>query len=225
MIVYEVFQRVVELFGEDDRRGTAFLIGTGDDQLLVTARHLCGDLAQETVRIRHSNTNDGFAFPTTITRVAVGEGASADFAVYRLPIALEVLSDVPLSHHGLTYGQNCVILGYPYGLSFQPDGNGQQRLPFAKKCIMSAAESDEDGVGKLYVDTIVNPGFSGGPLAFNVQGSRKWQFAGVVVQNIMAPMWEQKPDEPEPPKGHARIGLVVDARTISRAIEKQRWNA
>lgn len=221
MLVYEVFQRVVELSGENERRGAAFLIGSGDEQVLVTARHLCED-PEEAVRIRHSATNGGVAFPTTMTRVALGEAANADFAVYRLPMALDVLSEVPLSHNGLSYGQNCFILGYPYGLSFQPDRDGPQRLPFAKSCIMSAAETDEDGVGKLYVDTIVNPGFSGGPLAFNIHGTPKWQFAGVVVQNVTAPMWERVPGEAEPPKGPAGIGLVVDARTISRAIEEQR---
>ena len=43
------------------RRGTAFLLGSGDDQLLITARHLCNDELEEVLLLRHPGTNDGNA--------------------------------------------------------------------------------------------------------------------------------------------------------------------
>ena len=46
VIVWEVWSRIVEFAGECTKPGTAFLLGSGDDQLLITASRLRIDFRQ-----------------------------------------------------------------------------------------------------------------------------------------------------------------------------------
>lgn len=214
----EVFSRVVQFTGESLRPGTGFLVGQGDKQVLVTAAHLCTDETEETVTIRHPSTNGGFAYQLTLSRVAMKAVPTADFAIFAMggnPI--EVSVDVPLNSDLFAYGQDAFILGYPHSIGLRPRGT-VQNIPFVKRCIASAWETDENGVATFYIDAIVNPGFSGGPLAFFQADIRQWRFAGVVVRNMTAPLWEPTPEEPNPPIGPAGIGHVIDASSINRAL-------
>jgi len=70
-------------------RGTAFLLGSGDDQLLITARHLCNDELEEVLLLRHPGTNDGNAYQLPAIRVGMDVAPTADFAIFRMtkPIA------------------------------------------------------------------------------------------------------------------------------------------
>ena len=120
MIVWEVWRRIVEFAGERSRPGTAFLLGSGDDQLLTIARHLCTDAPKEVLLLRHPLTNDGFAYRLTEIRVGMDVAPTADFAIFRMtkPI-VDVGADVPLTSDGFGFSQAAYILGYPFGLSLR----------------------------------------------------------------------------------------------------------
>ncbi|SPM40538.1 hypothetical protein MNAB215_2739 [Mycobacterium numidiamassiliense] len=213
-----VFGRVVQFTGESLKPGTAFLVGQGDNQVLVTAKHLCIDEPEETVTIRHPSTNGGFAYQPTLSRVGMNAVPTADFAIFAMGSSpVEVGVDVPLNSDLFVYGQDAFILGYPHSLGLRPRGT-VQNMPFVKRCILSAWETDDDSVAIFYIDAIVNPGFSGGPLAFFEADTKQWRFAGVIVRNMTAPLWEPTPADPNPPIGPAGIGHVIDASTIKRAL-------
>lgn len=214
----EVFGRVVQFTAESLKPGTAFLVGNQDNQVLVTAKHLCIDEPEETVTIRHPSTNGGFAYQPTLRRVGMDAVPTADFAIFAMGTSpVGVRGDVPLNSDLVAFGQGAYILGYPYSIGLRPRGT-VQNIPFVKRCIVSAWESDDHGVATFYVDAIVNPGFSGGPLAFFQADIKEWRFAGVIVRNMTAPMWEPTPDDPDPPIGRAGIGHVIDASTINRGL-------
>jgi Trypsin-like peptidase domain len=212
-----VFGRVVQFTGESRKPGTGFLLRQRDKQVLVTARHLCIDEPEEVLKIRHPWTNGGFAYQVTLSRVGMNAVPTADFAIFAMGSnPVEVRGDVPLNSDLFAYGQDAFILGYPHDIGLRPRET-VQNIPFVKRCILSAWETDDDRVATFYIDAIVNPGFSGGPLAFQTD-TGQWRFAGVVVRNMTAPLWEPTPGEPPPPIGPAGIGHVIDASTINRAL-------
>jgi S1-C subfamily serine protease len=217
MVPYEVWSRVIQFTGEAQRPGTAFLVGSGDDQLLTTAKHLCNDEPEEVAYLRHPWTNDGFAYRVTLVRVGRDVAPKADFAVFRLQKAIEVGGDLPMASPGDSFiTQGAFILGYPYGWSSSAAGSIQQ-LPIVKSCII-AGMSVRDDVDTFYVDTIVNPGFSGGPLVFTDLNANRVKFGGVVTKGMTAPIREPTPKEPSPPEGPAGIGIVVRSQSFRDAL-------
>jgi hypothetical protein len=138
--------------------------------------------------------------------------------VFRLQNPIEVGDDVPLTSQDMYITQPAFILGYPYELSFTVEGTVQQ-LPIVKSCIVAGLTTDEDGVFILYIDTIVNPGFSGGPLTFVDLSTKQPKFAGVVVKGLNGFIREPTPEEPKPPKGPAGIGIVHLARNFEDAMQ------
>jgi hypothetical protein len=62
-------------------------------------------------------------------------------------------------------------------------------MPIVKKAII-AGSLDSDGTRCWVIDTIANPGFSGGPVAFHRAGTPTWQFAGVTLQTMSGPLAE-----------------------------------
>jgi S1-C subfamily serine protease len=219
VIVWEVWSRIVEFAGERSRHGTAFLVGSGDDQLLITARHLCTDEREEVLLLRHPWTNDGFAYQLTAGRVGMDVAPTADFAMFRMTKPIAVPADVPLTSDGFGFSQAAYILGYPFGLSSRPR-SPVQRLPIVKGCVLAGTETTDDGVDLFYIDALVNPGFSGGPLVFIDPNTKQSKFAGVVAKGMFAPVREPTPEEPEPPEAPAGIGIVVKETTFRHAIQR-----
>jgi hypothetical protein len=109
--------------GENGRRGTAFLCRVADLEVLVTAKHLCGDDRDELITVQHPWTKAGTPMRLMATRVG-GLGAAGDVAAftYDADTFPGVVGEVPLGSDGLVYTQDAFILGYPYGLSFQLGG-------------------------------------------------------------------------------------------------------
>lgn len=215
-----VWSRLVQFTGERQRPGAGFLVGRGEDQRLVTARHLCNDDHEEIAYIRHPSTNGGHAFQAALVRVGWDVAPKADFAVFRLPQPIRVSKnasdDVPLNST-LIMSQPAFILGYPYELTFNPKGS-TQHLPMVKGCIVAGNQTDEDGVAVFFIDTIVNPGFSGGPLCFVDQSTQQPRFAGVVAKGMSAPIREPTAEDPHPPVGPAGIGVVVGEINFRNAL-------
>ena len=125
--------------------------------------------------------------------------------------------DVPVNSTLFMY-QQAFILGYPYGLSFMPKDSFQE-FPIVKSCIIAGNRTGEDGVAIFYIDTIVNPGFSGGPLCFIDKKTQQPKFAGVVAKGMLAPIREPTVDDPNPPQGPAGIGVVVGEINFRDALK------
>ncbi len=177
--------------------------------MLVTARHLCTEDPEETILLRHTETNDGNAYSALARRVGINVAPAADFAIFRMETPIEVEDDIPLDSAGFFYTQPAYILGFPYGLSLQVDVASPRRMPIVKSCIISGSGFTDDGVAVLYIDTLVNPGFSGGPLVFIDLNTNQPKFAGVVAKGMWAPVQEPTDENPDPQYGPAGIGIVI----------------
>lgn len=200
--------------GENGRRGTAFIATVGDRELLVTAKHLCGDDRDELVVVQHPWTNAGQPLHVMLTRLGAldSPGDVAAFAVD--PDQFQgVVGAVSLDSGGLVYTQDAFILGYPYDLSFYM-GGGTQQLPLAKRGIVSGSLQGQQQEEIHVLDTIANPGFSGGPMVFFPPGSADPKFGGVVKGNITAPSVEASPEVPHPPHTTSGLSYVTNSASV-----------
>jgi S1-C subfamily serine protease len=153
--------------------GTGFVIELHGRQWLVTARHVVEGTDARNIEVVRDSKLD-----VTLTPVVPGVAAGADIAVFALD------SDITPNHltlhvgsDGLVVTQDAYFLGYPYGLGML-EGAGS-RTPFVKKGIVSAFHRP-GGIAMWYLDGINNPGFSGGPVVFNRQGTKDWHVMSVV---------------------------------------------
>jgi hypothetical protein len=107
-------------------------------------------------------------------------GIAADIDVAVLPLTSEVIPVLPVvpSLDGVLFSQDMYFLGYPYGLALQV--GGIDRLPFVKKCTLSAMYQSMSGVNNLLRDGFDNLGFSGGSVVFVNMQSNEIQIAGVI---------------------------------------------
>ena len=218
MIPWDVWSRVVRFSGESQKAGTAFLIGSGESQYLITARHLCIPEPEEVITVRHAWTLDAESYQDNAVRVGMDVAPTADFAVFKLAFPIEdVGGEVPLNFDSYVFGQQAYILGYPYNMSFQPWSSNQQ-LPIVKSCIVGGMETRGDGVQLLFIDTIVNPGFSGGPLVFIDLATGQPRVAGVVVKGTSGPLHEPTIEILNLPCGPTGIGVVIGELTFRAAF-------
>lgn len=213
----QVWQRVMRFRGETGRPGTAFLCTIEDRDLLVTAEHLCGPDADEVVTLQHPWTHGANPLQTMLARVGshnyVGDVAASDVSGLEFNAVVGV---VPLTSQDLAFTQDVFILGYPYGLSFQMQGG---ELPLVKRGIVSGSRHGDGGEELFVVDTIANPGFSGGPIVFFPHGSTDPRFAGVVTQNITAPVVEPTAEDPNPPYVNAGVSLATNMASVTALLD------
>lgn len=157
--------------------GTAFTIDVEGTEYLVTARHLF-DLQTATHQVALYRNNAWSTFtPTAI----VFSKSEADIAVLRLherltPRHLQISASI--AHFAL--GQDVYILGFPHKMheDVGPLLNGYP-CPLVKRGTAASLGAGESGV--LFVDTLCNEGFSGGPVVFAPPGSpNSIQVAGVI---------------------------------------------
>lgn len=214
VIPKEVWVRLVRFQGERCRPGSGFVIEEDGIQYLITAKHLCNGELDELITIRHPWTNSGISVSFVLSRKGPID-TPGDVAAFVLPASLVRVDNraIPLDVVGLAISQECYILGYPYDLSTSMGRGGTQDLPFVKRGIF-AGSGDVDGVKSWYIDVIANPGFSGGPLVYLNKKSRRWQFAGVVVGSMSAPVAEPTAEEPSPPRFSAGLSVAVDAAVV-----------
>jgi hypothetical protein len=170
-ILYRVF------FIKAAQYGTAFTIDVEGAEYLVTAKHLF-DQAESIDEIRLFRNNAWTAYAVQAFAFCRGE---ADIAVLRLherltPPDLPVMPTVD----GLVLGQDVYILGFPHKMH-EDVGRllGGNPCPLIKRGTAANLGGGDPQV--LFVDTLSNEGFSGGPVAFLVQNAPKnVRIAGVI---------------------------------------------
>jgi len=175
MITANVYNRVFFIKGED--YGTAFAIDHAGKQYLVTAKHLVGSERLQVFRF----FLDKIWVDVSAELLGLA-GGGADVAVFRVDRIL-CPRDLPLepSSNGICISQDVFFVGFPYKMWTDAGSALMGRpCPFVKKGILSSAFVGDDGVARLYVDALNNPGFSGGPIVFQPPGSKEFKVAGVV---------------------------------------------
>ena len=96
--------------------------------------------------------------------VGIGAG-ELDATVLTASIQVSPVHPLEASAGGLYYGQQAYLLGFPYGRdSGGAEINRGLPFPFVKAGVVSAMEFGD--VNRIYIDTHVNEGFSGGPVVF-----------------------------------------------------------
>ena len=157
---------------------TCFVISRHDRQWLITAKHFTDVAAAAGGSLQllpHEGGEDTNISPEWVPLAQPG----ADIAVFSLgehKLARDELT-LPASAEGLALSQDVYFLGYP--LSGRVPFVGT--LPFVKRAIASA-RGVINGVNVWLLDGHNNPGFSGGPVVFNLgaAGGPVWQVLGVV---------------------------------------------
>jgi Trypsin-like peptidase domain len=175
MITANVYNRV--FFVKATEYGTAFAIDYERKQYLVTARHLVNTEKQEVIKfLINRNWID-----LEVELVGLGSG-EIDIAVFRTNVLLcpkEFLLEP--SSKDIVVSQDVFFVGYPYKM-WTDAGNAfkGRPFPFVKKGILSSTPMGDDGIPRLYIDALNNPGFSGGPIVFRPPGRAEFRIAGVV---------------------------------------------
>jgi hypothetical protein len=104
---------------------------------------------------------------------------NVDIAVLELDDDVSPRTSVKFSFDQVAYSQEAFFLGFPYGIGFHTEG--VNLLPLVKRATLSGSRRS-DGAHLIYLDGINNPGFSGGPVIFNVpQTSSQAPQIGAVI--------------------------------------------
>lgn len=189
MIPSQVFCRIVRFTGESGRAGAGFFVDGPQGLCLVTAAHNTSRDREEYVEIQQAW---GDLAPVGALLERLGDvDAPLDVAAYHVPDNLRpdwYVGSVPVSDDGLVWGQDCFILGYPFLQASDAFGMGSQ-LPLIKKAVISGRILRNDSEIWI-IDTHANPGFSGGPLVYNANGTTEYRFAGIVIQAMTGPTVE-----------------------------------
>lgn len=158
------------------RTGTAFTIEKDSRQYLVTARHVIKNFTSGQIGVAF----DGNWVDVQFKLVGHSEKEN-DISVLSSATFLKGSVPVSTSMDGIILGQQVYFLGYPYGRQMDAVNLGEQLgsypYPYVKSGVISSMQKD----GKIFVDGHNNPGFSGGPVVFAVNGdTKKLRIAGVV---------------------------------------------
>ena len=112
--------------------GTAFACEWRGREYLVTARHVVQDSSASTEILHEEKWK---TLPTT----GIQHHSGADISVITLGLQLAPRHPVELTSGGISFGQDSVMLGFPFGWNYtQYDLNNGFPLPFIKGAILSA---------------------------------------------------------------------------------------
>lgn len=151
---------------------------------------------------------------TRILERATPADLPADVAAFRAD-AGHAGAALPLDSDNFVVTQDAYILGFPYLQATTLEAGSPRRLPIVKKCIIAGVVSQEDGARRILIDTIANPGFSGGPLVYlDVFNGNTWKVAGVVGQQMSAPLEAPVAGEPVPPSVPAGLSVAHDIAAL-----------
>jgi hypothetical protein len=157
--------------------GTSFTVEVDGRQYLITAKHVVKNI-KDGDEIGISRNGGWETYSVKVIEVSPPEN---DIAVIALPKQISPTYPIEPTSQGILVGQDAYFLGFPYEL--QMDGamlNNGYPLPLVKKGICSGILTPKDEVSQILLDGINNTGFSGGPVVFVDQASKKLKIAGIV---------------------------------------------
>jgi Trypsin-like peptidase domain len=171
------------------KSGTAFTIEVDGFQFLVTAAHVVDEGGPDTP-IEWNRV--GKWVPITGRRIEPDPtGFGIDIGIFGLREQLTPASNVEFGHDGFLLGQDCSILGYPFGvdeLGREPPVwlHSGSPLPMVKRANFAwMSKAPGAGHSTLYMDCYATEGFSGGPVVgWKLQSSNAISIAGVVSHYV-----------------------------------------
>lgn len=177
MVTSNALKRTLHI-GFGGQTGTGFLIDIDQRQYLVTARHVVSGISGASlIAIQHNNVWRDMA--VQLVGHATGE---VDISVLALPYRIaDAGLTLPPDAAGLMIGRDAFFLGFPFGL-FGDVGamNNDYPMPFVKRGLVSSFAHNAQGLDKIFLDGINNPGFSGGPVVFCPAGTSEIKVASVI---------------------------------------------
>ena len=168
-------------------RGSTFSIDVDNREYWITAKHVLtgaehppyGSITAKSVSLRLLDPGGEGEQWIPVTFMVIDPGKDIDIVALAAPkpILANPLPSVPADLTGLILGGECEFLGFPYGGGWRARyDNGQFRMPFVKRCTVSALSQEDKPI--LVLDGINNNGFSGGPVIVNTGTNQR--IVGVV---------------------------------------------
>lgn len=165
---------------------TAFSLDVENKQYLITASHVIKFIGNEgTIDIFH----DSQWKPIDINVVGRGDAnhSATDVAVLAATCHLDpshpgTYYQLKTTTTSFVFGQQVYFCGFPYDLYTEIEKNNGYPVPMIKGALISGTIK-KTGMPELFVlDGHNNPGFSGGPVAFQPEGGQtpEFQVIGVV---------------------------------------------
>jgi len=151
--------------------GTAFTIEVQDRQYLITARHIVEGIKDgDEIEIRRNDVWE----PISVKPLYI-EPSEIDIVVLVPPFQLSPTLPLEPSADKILLSQDMYFLGFPFGFELKGAPEFQYPIPLVKKGICF-------GIAKpfIIIDGQGNPGFSGGPIVFMDEWTKKFKVAGVV---------------------------------------------
>ena len=219
MVTTNAFQRTFKI-RLGDSQGTAFTVERARRQYLVTARHVLPGIRQrDAIEIWHEERWKSL----NVTVVGIGHG-DLDVAVLAATLQISPVHPLEMGFGGILYSQPVYFLGFPLGLhSGVAEINRGLPIPFVKSGIVSALETGR--VQRLYIDTHVNEGFSGGPVVFHPRHgtaeANELRVAGVVTGYVQyhRPVQDADGHHVANAGENTGIGVAIGARHVVDLIE------
>jgi S1-C subfamily serine protease len=171
MISTNIAYRIAKIGRPDSTQGTGFVVDRGNHLFLVTAAHVVEGIeagAELDVALRHwRGKMKVFSKQQYADVCAILIEANNIFAPF----------ECIFSKGDLMIAQDLFLIGFPLGWEQMVDVYGVNELnPFVKRAIFSNLGPGDT----FYVDTRVNPGFSGSPVVFYLAGDQRPRVAGIV---------------------------------------------
>lgn len=178
-----ILQRVLSIRYKDSQ-GSSFTIEVDGRQYLITARHVVEGIADhDQIQLWDPSVRKWIALTVKVIKCK-----SEEADIIGLVLPQKVTKAFPMEFMGgIMVTQQVYFLGYP---AVGSDGSGLRtrsfqgesffEMPFVKSGIISAIDSTNKDAVKLYIDGHNNRGFSGGPIVFYHDKSKRFRVAGVV---------------------------------------------
>ena len=204
----QIFERTMQFLGEDGKPGTCFLYRREDWQYIVTADHLTTGERTEFVSLITWEGERREGRP--LRRIGDLNRDFGDMAIFEVDELFDLMpgSRVPHTMTGLILGQEVLALGFPYGLVMrpmrkQPHPHLDDHFPMVKRGIAGGWDLHQPAP-LIYLDAILNPGFSGGPVCHRNSVNGIMSIAGVVSGTLTQ---GESPDGSWP--SHVAAGLSI----------------
>jgi len=161
--------------------GSAFTIEINEQQYIITARHIVGNIRKEdNISIYHD-----LIWKNLKVKTISFEDPKFDVIVLVPDFKIAPKTDIKFTMDNLYIGQDVYFLGFPFGLKTEVgELNSNFPIAFVKKGICSSIDSTDKEFIKIWIDGFSNPGFSGGPIVFKDSFSGNYQIAGMLKGHL-----------------------------------------
>ncbi len=176
----EIIRRVLNIqFGR--QAGTGFTVTKNSVQFLITAKHLFGDIKNDSEIELNILTSRGWS-PVMVKYHMYSN--DIDIAVLEFQgsrYSIPKYNNTRLSSTGVIFGQDVYFYGFPYVLNggYATSFHSEFPIPLVKKACVSAINNDPYP-NCILLDGINNRGFSGGPVTYYNNQTNSHNICGVI---------------------------------------------